>query len=111
MQILDFDEFIPEDKIVKLKGKEFNITEIPFEIALQFNQAYPVLTALSENKEISKEEFDKLFQLIYSIFKISVPDLEEEWLRKNLTTQRFNKIITLISQAMFDEGKKKETEQ
>ena len=110
MQILDFDEFMPEEKIITLKGKKFNVTEIPFEISLQFNQCYPVLTALSKNEEITKEDFNKLFKLIYSIFKISDPELDEQWLQTNLTLPRFNKIITLVSQAMFDEGKKKEEE-
>jgi hypothetical protein len=108
MQVLDFEDFIPEEKFVKLKDKQFNVSEIPFEIALQVNQVLPVLTDLAAGKEIEEENFKKLFKLIYSIFKVSDPELDEAWLQKNLTLPRFNKIITFIFEAIFDDGKKKE---
>ena len=108
MQILDFDEFVPEPKIITLKGKKFDVSEIPFEIALQVNEVIPIMTALSKSEKVTKEDFTKLRELIYEIFKISDPDLSEEWLKKAVTLPIYNKLITFIFESIFDEGKKKE---
>lgn len=108
MLVLDLDQFIPEEKVITLKGKSFNISEIPFELTLQVYDVLPTMTCLSEGKQVTKEDFDKIFKLIYSIFKISDPELEESWLKKLITLRRFNEIVPFIFQAMFDDGKKKE---
>ena len=111
MIVLDFDDFVPEEKIIKLKGKNFNVTEIPFEIALKFNEAMPIVTALSKSENISDEEKEKLLTLIFLVFKLSDPELDYEWLKKQITFQKFYKIVEVLTNAMFAEDKKKEVNQ
>ena len=108
MIVLDFDDFIPEEKIIVLKGKKFDVTEIPFEIALKFNEVMPIITALSNNEDISDDEKEKLMKLVFMVFKISDPELDYQWFKNQITFRKFYKIIEVLTQSMFDEGKKKE---
>lgn len=110
MIVLDFDDFIPEEKIINLKGKKFDVTEIPFEIALKFNEVMPIIIAMSKNEKVTDEDLDKLLKLIHVAFKLSDQDIEFEWVKKNVTLQKFNKIVELLTKSMFDEGKKKQEE-
>ena len=108
MIVLDFDDFIPEEKSIKLCGKRFDVTSIPFEVSLKFNEAMPIIMAMSKSEKISEGDSDVLLKLIHMAFQLSDPDIEFEWVKKNVTLQRFNKIVELLTKAMFDEGKKKD---
>jgi hypothetical protein len=108
MLVLDLNEFKPQERKICLSDKEFDLTFIPFEISIQYYDLLPAMQAMSENKKIEISDFEKVFELIYSMFKISVPDLDKEWLRKEINFARMIKLLPYLSEAIFDDGKKKE---
>lgn len=111
MQVLDFDDFIQEQKIIKLGGKEFDVTMIPFDVALRFNEAMPILNLISEGEGITEDQKEQLLKLIFLVFQLSDPELDYGWFRKQVTFNKFFKIVQTLTESMFDEGKKKEVQE
>ena len=108
MQVLDLDKFVPEEKIVKLGNKEFDITVVPFEISLQIYDLIPMIQNL-EKGEITEEDYDKLFNILYRILKNSNDEIDEKWLRKQINLSRFKELMPFIFSSVFgDESKKNE---
>ena len=110
MKVLDLDLFVPEPKDIKLGGKTFDITFIPFGIEIQLLTMIPQLNIIEANDNLPIEDAEKMIDLIYQVLKISDETLEKSWVVKRITTSRFNQIFPLIYTAIFDTGKKKEAE-
>lgn len=108
MRVCDLEKFCPEKKIIKLGGREFDISVIPFEITLKMYEILPIMEKLEQSQVMTKEDYDKIFVLIYETLKLSDDDLEEKWVRRHITTARFNEIVPFIFSALFDDGKKNE---
>jgi hypothetical protein len=109
-QVLDLDKFLPEEKILKLGGKEFNLTLIPAELTLRFYDLIPIMERLEKDKTINNNDYDIILKLIFDILKLS-NEIDFDWLKKQLNIERFNRIITYIFNALFDTSKKNEAEE
>ena len=109
MKVLDLDKFLPEEKILKLGGREFDITTVPFIITLQVYEVIPIMTKIEQAISIPVEDYEKLLDVIFKVLQVSSPDLDRKWLEKNINIQRFNELMPFIFTALFDDGKKKET--
>lgn len=107
--VLDLDVFKPtESKEVKLDGKTFDLTEIPFEISVQIYGLIPVVEKIEKEGKISREDYETIFRLVFDLFKMSDSNLDEMWLRKRITHKNFDKLMPFVFSALFDDGKKNE---
>ena len=110
MKVLDLDKFVPEPKSLKLGGREFDITLIPFEITLRMYEILPVMEKMEKAQTISVEDYNRIFTVIYEALKFSDAELDEKWLRKQINSKRFNELVPFIFSAIFDDGKKNSAE-
>lgn len=108
--VLDLDAFSVEPKKVKLGGKEFDLSFIPFEVSLRIYSLIPEMEKMQEGRTITNDDYDKILAVLVEVLKISDETVDEKWLRRQINLKRFNPLITFIFSAVFDEGKKNETE-
>jgi hypothetical protein len=109
MPVLDLDILKPDEKIIKLGGKEFDITFVPYDIALSVVDAAPALKKLEDKQLPTKEEYNSIFNIILEIFQSCDEDIDKKWLRKQINWERFQELMPVIFQAIFGVSKKNET--
>jgi hypothetical protein len=107
LRVLDLDTFYPEQKILKLGGRDFDITTIPFGVTLQMYEVLPIMQKIEKSEPITPDDADKLTGIIHKIISSSAPDVTREWVEKNITIARFNQVMPFLFDAVFDDGKKK----
>lgn len=107
--VLDLDAFTGEPKKIKLGGKEFDLSFIPFEVSLKIYSLIPEMEKMQEGRTITVEDYDKILATVLEVLRISDETVDEKWLRKQINLKRFNPLITFIFSAVFDEGKKNES--
>lgn len=104
--VLDLDTFSGEPKKIKLGGKEFDLSFIPFEVSLRIYSLIPEMEKMQEGRSITVEDYDKILAVILEVLRISDESVDEKWLRRQINLKRFNPLLTFIFSAVFDEGKK-----
>ena len=105
-QVLDLEKFKKDSLTIKLGGKEFVITKIPFDISLELYDLIPVFQNMESEKKIKKEDYIKMLNVFYDIFKLSDSALEYEWLRKEIDQDVFSEISVPIFLKVFQDSKK-----
>ena len=106
-QVLDLDKFCPESKSIKLSGKEFDVTMIPFELTLKLYELIPTMQKLEDTKKIEVEDYNKILTLILDILQLTDESITFKWLTRQINIERFNEITPFIFSAIFDSSKKK----
>ena len=106
-QVLDLDKFCPEPKSIKLGGKEFDVTMIPFELTLKLYELIPTMQKLEDTKKIEVEDYNKILKLILDILQLTDETITFKWLTRQINIERFNEITPFIFSAIFDSSKKK----
>ena len=105
-QVLDLEKFKKDSLTIKLGGKEFVINKIPFDISLELYDLIPVFQNMESEKKIKKEDYIKMLNVFYEIFKLSDSALEYEWLRKEIDQDVFSEISVPIFLKVFQDSKK-----
>jgi hypothetical protein len=108
MPVLDLDILKPEEKKIILGGKEFDITFIPYDIALSVVDAAPALKKLEDKQLPTKDEYEKIFNIIFEIFHECDETIEKKWLRRQINWERFQELMPVIFSAIFGVTKKNE---
>lgn len=92
-EILDLDKLIPQKRIVKLAGKEIDVSKIPSEVTLEIVEKIDVLSSGES------ESFPLVFDMIVKICNATDPDEEitKDWLVKNTS---LDQLITLMEFVM-----------
>jgi hypothetical protein len=106
--IRDYDVLKSEPKEVKLGGKTFDLSNVPFEVSLRVYDLLPIMQTIGENKKVDKESYNTIVSVITELFKFRDPEVDELWLRKQMTLKNFNMITEDVLTAIFDDGKKNE---
>jgi hypothetical protein len=91
--ILDLDTLIPEKRIIKLAGKEIDVSMIPSRVMLKVIKKLDVFAEMGEN--LSDDSFFEIADIAVDICKRSFPEITVEWLIDNTD------IIQLIELLQF----------
>jgi hypothetical protein len=105
MQVLDLDVICPDEKILTLGGKKFDITIVPARISFNIYEMIPMIERL-EKGEMSEEDYDKFFNVMFRVLSHADKSITKEWLESKLNLQRFEQVVTFIFGAIFGTSKK-----
>jgi len=108
-QVLDLDAIYPEKKILKLGGKEIDLTIVPAGISMKVYNLTPLITKL-EKGEIEEEDYEKILAIIIEVLKNADDSITDEWVRKQINLERFQNMVSFIFGAIFGTSKKNEQE-
>lgn len=89
-EILDLDKLIPDQRIVRLAGKEINVSKIPSRVTLEIAEKSDVL------QSGSNESFPLLLDMIVKICKPSQPDITTDWLVDNTSLDQLLALIEFV---------------
>jgi hypothetical protein len=70
-KVYDLNKFKKEPISIIIGDRTFNITKIPFDISLELYELIPVFQEMEKSKVIKKEDYLKILNIFYSIFKLS----------------------------------------
>ena len=107
-EILDLDKLIPDDRIIRLAGREINVSKIPSQVTLEMASKSEVLQSGSD------ESFDEVFDMILKICNANKSENEEEvtkeWIVSNTSMDQLLTLIEFVMKPLNDraaEGNKK----
>ena len=91
-EILDLDKLIPAKRIIKLAGKEIDVSKIPSEVSLELAEKADVL------KSESTESFPMIFDFVIKICNASNQDekITKEWLVKNTSLEQLVALLEFV---------------
>lgn len=104
MEIFDADKLVGEPRILKLGGKEFNVTVIPARTSVLAFVNRDVLDRFNSGN-CTIEDYDTFLSILISALKPSYPEITMEWLDGKLTAQNFNDIMLYIMKPAMAEVK------
>lgn len=89
MPILDLDNIVQEERIIKLKGKEIKVTTVPSKVTLKADKIY------DELDENDPESFQKLVDLAYEMIEAQNNDEEitKQWIIDNTGFRQLVKLL------------------
>jgi hypothetical protein len=106
--IRDYDILKSEPKEVKLGGKTFDLSNVPFEVSLRVYDLLPIMEQIGINKKVDKDSYNMIVSIIAELLHFQDAEVDEKWLRKEMTLKNFNLITQDVLTAIFDDGKKNE---
>lgn len=89
-EILDLDKLIEGKRIVKLAGKEIDVTKIPSKVTLKLIDSYE---GLNEN---NPETMELVLDIVMDIIKAQNPEVTKEWLIDNTDITQLIALIEFI---------------
>ena len=95
-EILDLDKIITAERIVRLAGKEIDVSKIPSRVTLEIAKKSDIL------KSGSEESFPVLLELIVKICKPSQPDITSEWIIDHTSLDQLLALIEFILKPIKD---------
>ena len=106
MEILDLDLLRPEPKMVKLGGKEIDVSFIPCGITFDIDKITRDITELDfkkvqEGGAETKKAFRLSMQLCAVYCQTSHPEMNEAWFEKNTTPPQVNALVMAIKETLF----------
>ena len=99
-KILDLDKLVPEKRIIRLAGKEIDVSKIPSRVTLEIAQKADVL------KSGSEESFPLLLELVVQICKPSQPDINADWLVDNTSLDQLIALIEFVLEPLKERAAK-----
>jgi hypothetical protein len=98
--ILDLDNLIPDQRIIKLAGKEIDVSKIPSRVTLEIAEKADVL------ESGSAKSFPLLMDMIIKI--MNDPEVTEDWLMDNTSVQQLLALINFILEPIKDQAQESE---
>ncbi len=112
MKVHDLDKLKPEPIMVKLGGKEIDISFVPSGVALEMMRIREKLEALTGSSDKLKKieegggEAQQSFLLAAEICalltKAQYEEMDREWLLNNTNVQQLKVLIELITNSVFE---------
>lgn len=102
-EFLDLDKLIPDKRIVKLAGREIDVSKIPSEVTIEMASKH------EEMKSGTNASFDLVFDIAIKICNASNPEEEitKDWLIKNTTLNQLLALMEFIMKPFNDRAVKK----
>jgi len=88
---LDFDELCPEKRIVKIGGKEFDVTDMPAETMMLLNRR--TIERKREGLEVLYEDF---VEILCEWLKPQDSTITEAWITEHLPGSKIKSMIIAI---------------
>ena len=99
-EIIDLKVLKPEELIVQIADKEINISNIPFEIALDVIEK---MDELGEENNISKRKLLSVFKdIAIQVLHDADNSIDEKWIRKNVNAFQMMRLIDKIVNPILD---------
>jgi len=93
-EIVDLKTLKPDDIIIELGDKKINISNIPFEVALDIIDK---VDELREEKDYSKRKLLSMFRdIVIKVLHEADPEIDEKWVRKNVNAFQMMILIDKI---------------
>ncbi|QJD87902.1 hypothetical protein [Cohnella herbarum] len=89
-QILDLDKVISTKRIVKLAGKEIDVSKIPSRVTME------LVEKSEELKAGGKQSFPLLLDMIVKVCRPSQPEITSDWLIDNTDFEQLMAIIEFV---------------
>lgn len=93
VQILDLDTLVPTKRIVKLGGKEFDVSAIPMGLAFEVMGMRSSINADSDDEEKLKV----VSVVVAGVLKHGDPDITPEWVNEHLSINQVMALVQFIS--------------
>lgn len=90
--VLDLDTLLPEQKIVKLKDIEFDVTEMPLGLSMKM---VAFQNELSDSED-TMVQLEAIADMILSVLRLSKPDLTLEWVKESISMQKMMQLIDFV---------------
>ena len=99
-QILDLETLKPDELVVKVAYREINISNIPFEIALDVLEK---VDDLREKGSYTKRKLLEVFQgIVVDVLHAADESIDETWVRKNVNAFQMMRLIDKIVNPILD---------
>lgn len=116
--VIDLDILRPEQKMIRLGGKDFDVSFIPCGITFEVDNIVQELAKIPQKKiAAGGPECQKAFDLAVNLCSVFVkhnnPEMDENWFRKNVDVVQINMFaqeiqfaLTASYKGVSDYGKK-----
>jgi len=106
MEIIDLDLLKPEPKIVKLNGKEINVSFIPCAITFQVDETIREIQGLDAEKvQAGGDDTARAFKLgikLCALYcSVKNPEMNEKWFMENSSPAQVQVLVDCIRNALF----------
>ena len=106
MNVLDLDILRPEPRIVKIGGKEIDVSFVPTGITFDLDGIMQELIKIDAKKiktdpEMSKRAFDLGVKLCVVYSEHKYRDMNEEWFRNNTSSAQIEAFAKAIQEALI----------
>lgn len=92
IEVLDLDTLLPGKKIVKLHGREFDVTELPLGLAMKIIR----LKGEMGDETAAAQKIDVIVSVVADVLKASNSEVNEEWVLANLSVTKMTALINFI---------------
>ena len=93
-KILDLDKLVADKRIVRLKGKEIDVSSVPSSVTLDITANYDLL------KSEDPSSFDLILNSAVKICQVSDKTITKEWLIQNTNIDQLQALIEFVMQPM-----------
>lgn len=101
-EILDLDKIVTDERIVRLAGKDIDVSKIPSRVTLE------IASKSDKLKEGSEESFPIMLDLVVKICKPSFPEVTKDWIIDHTDLNQLLALIEFILKPIKDRAKSNE---
>ncbi|MFS0820757.1 hypothetical protein [Bacillus sp. 1P02SD] len=95
-EILDLDKLVTAERVVRLSGKDIDVSKIPSRVTLEIAAKSDVL------KSGSSESFPLMLDMVVKICKPSQPDITQDWIIDNTSFEQLMALLDFILKPITD---------
>jgi hypothetical protein len=104
-EVIDLDIFRPEQKIIRLNGRDIDVSCIPCGITFDIEDLSEQMRKIpakkiQEGKEDCRKAFDLSIQMCSIFCSRKYPDMTVDWFRDNVNTIQINAFVNEIKDAL-----------
>jgi hypothetical protein len=99
-EILDLDALVPDTRIVKLAGKEIDVSIIPSAVVLEIEKNKTKL------KSGGEETFTLVLDMVSKICKPSFPEVTSQWLIDNTSFEQLQALLDFVMKPIREKAEK-----
>lgn len=105
MDVIDLDVLRPAKRIIKLAGKEVDVSFIPCAITWDVDNLINKISSYDKDEILSggektKEVFDLSIKLCSLFCEHNYPEMNEEWFEKNVDAIQIRMFVSIIKEAL-----------
>jgi hypothetical protein len=105
MRVLDLDVLRPEKRMIRIGGKDIDVSFIPCGITFDIDSIVQELSGIDQQKillngEETKRAFDLSVKLCSVFCSRKFPELDEEWFNNNTDARQIKEFSSAIKDAL-----------